>query len=58
MDREIEGLVKAMETCSLSSGTIVTESQRDVISVGNHRINIVPFCEWETSTTKGENSEK
>ena len=53
-DREIEGLVEAMDACSLDSGTIVTESQRDAISVGNHRIEVVPFYEWETSRTKGE----
>ena len=48
-DREIEGLVKAMKTCSLHSGTIVTENLRDTISVGNHRIEVVPFCELEAS---------
>ena len=52
MDREIEGLVKAMDACSLDSGTIVTESQRDALSVGNRRIEVVPFCEWEASRTK------
>ena len=54
MDREIEGLVEAMDACSLDSGTIITESQRDAISVGNRRIEVVPFYEWETSRTKGE----
>ena len=45
-DREIEGLLKAMETCSLASGTIVTESQRDSIAIGKRRIDIVPFWQW------------
>lgn len=45
-DREIDGLVKAMETCSLSHGTIVTENQRDTISIGGCRIDVVPFWEW------------
>jgi predicted AAA+ superfamily ATPase len=45
-DREIEGLVKAMESFSLSSGMIVTENQRDTIQVGKHRIEIVPFWDW------------
>ena len=54
MDREIDGLVEAMDACSLDSGTIITESQRDAISVGNRRIEVVPFYEWETSRTKGE----
>ena len=53
-DREIEGLLKAMEACSLDSGTIVTESQRDAISVGNRRIEVVPFCEWEASNEGGQ----
>ena len=46
-DREIDGLVRAMEACSLSCGTIVTENQRDAISVGDRRIDVVPFWEWE-----------
>ena len=46
-DREIDGLVRAMEACSLSRGTIVTENQRDTISVGDRRIDVVPFWEWE-----------
>ena len=45
-DREIEGLVKAMESFSLNSGMIVTENQRDTIQVGKHRIEIVPFWDW------------
>lgn len=49
MDMEIEGLVEAMDACSLDSCTIVTESQRDAISVGNRRIEVVPFCEWESA---------
>lgn len=45
-DREIEGLVKAMESFSLTSGMIVTEDQRDTIHVGKLRIEILPFWEW------------
>ena len=45
-DREIEGLVKAMESFSLNSGMIVTENQRDTIQVGKHHIEIVPFWDW------------
>ena len=50
-DREIEGLLKAMETCSLSSGTIVTESQRDSIVIGKRRIDIVPFWKWVSAAS-------
>lgn len=45
-DREIEGLLKAMEVCSLSTGTIVTENQRDTLDFGERRIEVVPFWEW------------
>jgi predicted AAA+ superfamily ATPase len=49
MDREIDGLVKAMEVCSLSSGIIVTENQRDSIYVGKNRIDVLPYWEWAMS---------
>lgn len=45
-DREIEGLRKAMETFSLSSGTIVTEDQRDRLTFGARHIDIIPFWDW------------
>ena len=45
-DREIEGLLSAMEACALSSGTIVTEDQRDTLLFGGKRIDVVPFWEW------------
>ena len=48
-DREIDGLVKAMEVCSLSSGVIVTENQRDTIAVGKNRIDVLPYWEWAMS---------
>ena len=46
MDREIEGLLAAMAKCSLKSGTIVTENQRDRIVFDKRRIDVVPFWEW------------
>ena len=45
-DREIEGLLAAMDACSLSLGTIVTEDQRDTLDFGGRRIDVVPFWEW------------
>ena len=48
-DREIDGLVKAMEVCTLSSGIIVTENQRDSIIVGKSRINVLPYWDWAMS---------
>ena len=50
-DREMDGLLKAMESCSLSSGTIVTESQRDSIVIGKMRIDVVPFWQWVEQRT-------
>ena len=45
-DREIDGLLKAMDTFSLPSGTIVTEDQRDKLTFGTRRIDVVPFWDW------------
>ena len=45
-DREIGGLLKAMETFDLPSGTIVTEDQRDRLTFGSRRIDVVPFWDW------------
>lgn len=45
-DREIDGIVKAMEACGLDTGTIVTENQRDTIVVGERHIDVIPFWEW------------
>jgi len=45
-DREIDGLCRAMDTFGLDSGTIVTEDQRDRITVANRTIDIVPFWDW------------
>ena len=45
-DREIEGLLAAMDACSLRTGTIVTEEQRDTLDFGGRRIDVVPFWDW------------
>ena len=45
-DREIEGLLAAMDACGLSVGTIVTEDQRDTLVFGERRIDVIPFWEW------------
>lgn len=48
-DREVDGLLKAMDACSLASGTIVTEGQRDRLLFDGRRIDVVPFHEWAPS---------
>ena len=45
-DREIGGLLAAMDACSLPSGTIVTEDQRDSLDFGGRRIEVVPYWDW------------
>ena len=45
-DREIGGLLKAMDAFDLPSGTIVTEDQRDRLTFGSRRIDVVPFWDW------------
>ena len=45
-DREINGLLRAMDAFSLASGTIVTEDQRDRLVFGKRHIDVVPFWDW------------
>ena len=45
-DREINGLLRAMDAFSLASGTIVTEDQRDRLVFGKRHIDVVPFWNW------------
>lgn len=45
-DREIGGLLAAMDACSLPTGTIVTEDQRDTLDFGRRRVDVVPFWDW------------
>lgn len=45
-DREIDGLLKAMEKFSLPSGTIVTCAQRDRLAFGSRVIDVLPFSAW------------
>ena len=45
-EREIEGLLKAMEKLSLGRGAIVTEDQNDHLTFGDKEIDVVPFWKW------------
>lgn len=45
-DREIDGLLKAMEKFSLPSGMIVTCAQRDRLAFGSRVIDVLPFSAW------------
>lgn len=44
--REVEGLVEAMERYSLKDGTIITENEEEVITIMGLTIHIVPLWKW------------
>lgn len=48
-DRELDGLITALDSLGLESGTIVTETQRDTLEMAGHHIDVVPFAEWALS---------
>ena len=45
-EREIEGLVDALETHGLSRGTIITSETQERLKVENYSINIIPAWKW------------
>lgn len=45
-DREISGLLEAMETYQLSSGLILTEDEEETIFIKEKTINISPLWKW------------
>lgn len=45
-EREIEGLMEAMESYDLQEGLIVTENDQGEIKIGKKRIKIVPMWKW------------
>jgi predicted AAA+ superfamily ATPase len=45
-DREISGLIEAMEFYNLNSGIILTEDEEDIISAGGKEIKILPVWKW------------
>src|SRR3990167_2964819 len=45
-EREIQALVEAMEEVKGSTGFIVTEDEKDIVSVNDTAISIVPVYEW------------
>jgi predicted AAA+ superfamily ATPase len=52
-DRELDGLLAALDSLGLESGTIVTETQRDTLEMAGHRIDVIPFAEWALSLSTG-----
>lgn len=47
-DREVNGLVEALQEFKLERGTIVTLNQTEELEIEGKRINIVPACKWMT----------
>ncbi len=45
-EREIKGLIVAMETLNVTDGLILTYDQFDEIKIGKYKINILPIWYW------------
>ena len=45
-DREVNGLVEAMEQFKLKEGLILTEDQEDEFKIGKNKIKVMPVYKW------------
>lgn len=45
-NREIEGLMEAMQTYQLKEGVILTENEQDTIELNGFRISVIPIWKW------------
>jgi len=45
-NREIEGLLEAMDAYHLQEGTILTENENDTIEINGVRISVLPIWKW------------
>lgn len=45
-EREIKGLIEAMDKFKLTKGTIITFEQSEEIKIGNKKIKIIPVVKW------------
>lgn len=45
-NREIEGLIEAMDTYHLREGIILTENEQDTIKINNFVISVIPIWKW------------
>lgn len=52
-EREVEGLVEAMEAYGLTQGVIVTENQQESFEVDERHIEVVPIWRWLLPTDEG-----
>lgn len=53
-EREVSGLLQALERCHAEVGTIITYSQRKNIQRNGFRIEVVPITEWLLCPHKGK----
>jgi predicted AAA+ superfamily ATPase len=51
-DREIKGLLEAMEYFELSEGFIITKDQNDTLFIDDHKINLIPAYQFMTAETE------
>ncbi len=45
-NREISGLVEAMNTYSLAEGLIITENDEEQLTIDDHTVKIIPIWKW------------
>ena len=45
-NREIEGLIEAMNTYNLCEGIILTENEQDTIEMNGFLISVIPIWKW------------
>ena len=45
-NREVEGLIEAMNTYGLKEGLIITENEQETLEVENFLIKIIPVWKW------------
>ena len=45
-NREISGLIEALETFKLKEGLIITYNQADILRVGSKTIKVLPAWKW------------
>jgi uncharacterized protein len=44
--REIDSLMETLDYFKLDKGTVVTENEKETITMGSKSINVIPFIEW------------
>ena len=45
-DREIKGLLEAMETYNLQKGLIITEDHQESLQIGKQQLEMIPIWKW------------